>query len=165
MNKILTLLQWLTTAALAFGHGANDTQKIMGILLLSFQAQGISYSDGIPMFIRLLTGAVMSIGVCCMAPGIMKSVGAGIYKLRPVHGFVIQLASALVVVWGSVTGGPVSSSQVVASAVMGTGTAERRKGVHWLVARDMLLAWLLTIPCSALLAFLIYAVLFHCPIR
>jgi PiT family inorganic phosphate transporter len=73
----------------------------------------------------------------------------------------MELASAAVVLTGSITGGPVSASQVIASTVMGIGTAERRKGVHWLIAKDMLLAWFLTIPCAGALAFLTYNCIFQ----
>jgi PiT family inorganic phosphate transporter len=75
-----------------------------------------------------------------------------------VHGFVTEFASAVVVLTGSMTGGPVSASQVIASTVMGVGYAQRRKGVHWLVAKDMLMAWFLTIPSAGFTAFLVYKI-------
>jgi len=162
VNVPLKQLQALTVAALAFGHGANDTQKAMGVLLLALSACGFYHQGAdIPLWIRLLSGTAMVAGIVSMAPGIMKRVGSGIYRLRPVHGFVTQLAAAVVVGVGSYTGGPVSASQVIASTVMGVGTAERRKGVHWLVARDMFLAWFLTIPCAGFLAACVYVGLFH----
>ncbi len=160
-NKTLKHLQVLTTAVLAFAHGANDTQKAMGILVLTLNAGGFMTGDEIPLWVRILTGTAMAVGVASLAPGIVKRVGLGIYRLRPLHGFVTEFASAGVVLVGSITGGPVSASQVIASAVMGLGTAQRRKGVHWLVARDMLIAWFLTIPCSALLACVLHIAIFH----
>ncbi|HEY9677998.1 MAG TPA: inorganic phosphate transporter [Drouetiella sp.] len=160
-NRGLKQLQIFTTAVLAFAHGANDTQKAMGLLVLTLNAAGYMHGDDIPLWVRLLSGSAMAIGVASLAPGIVKRVGLGIYRLRPLHGFVTEFSSAVVVLIGSLTGGPVSASQVIASAVMGVGSAQRKKGVHWLVARDMLVAWFLTIPCSGLLACGLHLTIFH----
>lgn len=169
MHKVLRHLQWLVVPILAFGHGANDTQKVMGLLVLALACSpdnGYATScftaghiSSIPLWVRLLVGFAMVSGVVAMAPGIVKRVGSGIYKQRGVHSFVSELASAVVVSVGSATGGPVSASQVIASTVMGVGYAARRKGVHWLVAREMFMAWFLTIPCSGLLAYTILSLL------
>lgn len=157
LSVALKHMQWLVLPILAFGHGANDTQKVMGLIVMCLAGTVAGPGDMvIPHWVRLLVGFAMALGVVAMAPGIVKRVGFGIYPQRPVHGLVSELASAIVVTLGSVTGGPVSASQVIASTVMGVGCAERRKGVHWLVAKDMLVAWFLTIPCSGLLAFSIY---------
>jgi PiT family inorganic phosphate transporter len=160
-STTLKRMQWVVLPVLAFGHGANDTQKVMGLVVmaLSTQSFGHSLTEGeIPLWVRLTVGVFMALGVVAMAPGIVKRVGAGIYKQRPVHGFVTELASAVVVLTGSLTGGPVSASQVIASTVMGVGYAQRRKGVHWLVAKDMLMAWFLTIPSAGFTAFLVYKI-------
>jgi PiT family inorganic phosphate transporter len=158
VNEPLKKWQWVTVAALAFGHGANDTQKAMGVIVLGLNAAGVMQTSEIPLWVRLVVGTAMGCGIISMVPGIVKRVG-NIYRLRPIHGLVTEFASAIVVCAGSATGGPVSASQVIASTVMGVGTAQRRKGVHWLIARDMLMAWFLTIPCAGLLAWLIYLIL------
>lgn len=163
IGVMLKRLQWIVLPLLAFGHGANDSQKVMGLVVMALTASGIdghfglpAIAGGIPLPVRLLVGFFLSLGIVGMAPGIVKNVGFGIYKQRPVHGFVSEFSSAVVVLTGSLTGGPVSASQVIASTVMGVGYAERKKGVHWLVAKDMLLAWFLTIPCAALLGYVLY---------
>jgi PiT family inorganic phosphate transporter len=161
VNKDLKKWQYLTTAVLAFGHGANDTQKAMGLLVLTLNSAGYMHSPDIPLWIRCLSGSAMVVGIIALAPGIVKKVGTGIYRMRPVHGFVTELSSAIVVMAGSITGGPVSASQIIASTVMGIGYAERKKGVHWLVARNLLMAWFLTIPCAGLVAYITYFVLFR----
>ncbi len=161
VNSVLKLLQWLTTAAMAFGHGANDTQKAMGIITLALTALGLSHSYTIPLWVRVVTGAVMAFGVASMVPGIVRRVGSGIYNLRPLHGLATQIASASILVTGSSVGGPVSATQVISSCVMGVGFASRRKGVHWLIARDMFAAWFLTIPCAAVLAWALYFIGFR----
>lgn len=152
LTRLFKRLQWLALPLLAFGHGANDSQKVMGLIAFSL----LGNISTIPIEIRLLIAIALTTGVLAMAPGIVKRVGTGIYRLRPTPAFVAQLASAVVVTMGSLTGGPLSASQVIASTVMGVGCAERRKGVHWLVARDMLMAWVLTIPSSAFLAYWLY---------
>jgi PiT family inorganic phosphate transporter len=156
INETVKSLQWITVSILAFGHGANDTQKAMGIIVLALNAAGVTSSHDIPMWVRFATGSAMALGIASLAQGIVRRIGTGIYKIQPVHALVSQIASALVVTTGSVTGGPISASQVIASSVVGVGAAQRKKGVHWLVARDMLIAWLLTIPGAALLACLIH---------
>lgn len=155
MFPILRTAQWLIVPVLAFGHGANDTQKVMGLIMLALSCQGVTTSGAdIPLWVRVMVGVSMTVGVIAMAPGIVKRVGSGIYRQRGMHSFVSELSSALVVMTGSMTGGPVSASQVIASTVMGVGYGARRKGVHWLVAREMLVAWFLTIPTTALMAYL-----------
>ncbi|MDR3612622.1 MAG: inorganic phosphate transporter [Candidatus Obscuribacterales bacterium] len=161
VNKPLKLMQFITVPVLAFAHGANDTQKAMGLMVLALGAAKYLPGTDIPIWVRIISGAAMATGIASLVPGIVKRVGGGIYRMRPVHGFVTELASAAVVLTGSMTGGPVSASQVIASTVMGIGTAERKRGVHWLIARDMLLAWFLTIPCAGLLAYLVHLWLFQ----
>jgi len=160
-NTTIKRLQWLTTAVMAFGHGANDTQKAMGVMMLALGAMGFNPEHTVPLWVRLLTGVAMSLGVASMVPGIVRKVGSGIYRLRPLHGLATQIGSAFILITASATGGPVSATQVISSTVMGVGTADRLRGVHWLVAKDMLLAWFLTIPCSGLLAAMLHLSLCH----
>lgn len=162
INIYLKRAQWLTLALMAFGHGANDTQKAIGVMLLASQATGMmSTAASIPLWMKVLTGFAMSLGVLSLTPKIVRRVGSGIYKLRPVHGFATGVATAGVLMVASLTGGPVSATQVIASSVMGVGSAERRKGVHWQVARDICIAWFLTIPCAGLLAWFLHLGLFQ----
>ena len=165
LNQTMKRMQWIVLPILAFGHGANDTQKVMGLIVMALSTEGVRQTLGsslvegdIPLWVRVTVGIFMVFGVLAMAPGILKRVGAGIYRQRPVHGFVTELASSVVVLAGSMTGGPVSASQVIASTVMGVGYAQRRKGVHWLVAKDMMMAWFLTIPSAGFTAFLVYKI-------
>jgi len=161
VNQAIKSLQWLTTAALAFGHGANDTQKAMGVMLLALTAAGFGQENQIPLWTRLLIGAAMACGIASMVPGIVRRVGSGIIKLTAIDALSAQTASAVILVAGSLGGGPVSATQLISSTVMGVGFAKRRKGVRWLVAKDMLMAWFLTIPCAGALAWLIHLGLLH----
>lgn len=159
VNRWLKLAQIPALALVAFGHGANDTQKVMGVSVLALSSFGMTITE-VPAWIRVLTALAMILGIASLAPRIVRKVGSDIYRLRPVHGFVTQAAAAAVLVYASATGGPVSASQVISSAVMGVGTAERRKGVHWLVAREMLIAWFVTIPGAAIGSAVMYYLLF-----
>lgn len=156
VNKWLRLSQTLTVSLLAFGHGANDPQKTMGIILIALHSGGFYDGAEIPFWVRLATGISIALGVLSLAPGIVKRVGTGIFRMRNLHGFVVEASSGLIVVLSSLTGCPVSTSQVISSTVMGVGTKEHYKDVRWLVARDILISWFLTIPCAGLFAYVIY---------
>ena len=90
---------------------------------------------------------------------LIRTLGGKIFKIRPVDGFASQLASASVIISASLIGGPVSTTQVVSSAIMGVGAAERMNKVRWGVAQDIATAWLLTIPATALVAAGVYWVI------
>jgi len=87
---------------------------------------------------------------------LIKTLGYRIYKIRPVHGFVSQISGATILWVAALVGGPVSTTQVMSSAIMGAGSAERLSKVRWLVGYEMVVAWMLTIPLSAVLAGIIY---------
>lgn len=159
-NRWLKALQTLTVGVLAFGHGANDPQKTMGIILIALHASGVYSGSEIPFWVRLSTGIAIAFGVASLAPGIVKKVGS-IYRLRLLHGFVTEAAAGAVVLASSITGCPVSTSQVISSTVMGVGSSERIKDVHWLVARDILISWLLTMPSAGMLGAMLYFAVFQ----
>jgi PiT family inorganic phosphate transporter len=98
----------------------------------------------------------MALGTAVGGWRLIRTLGARIYKIRPIHGFTAQSASWGVILGAALLGGPVSTTQVVSSAIMGAGAAERLSKVRWGVAREMLVAWGLTIPVTAALAALAY---------
>lgn len=159
INPWVQRAQVFTVAALAFGHGANDPAKSMGVIMVALSAGGLGDVSTVPLYIRALTGLAMVLGVLSFAHSIVKQVGTGIYKLRPLHALSAELASSAVVLTNSLSGGPVSASQVIASSIMGVGAGARFKGVQWLVAKDMLVAWLLTIPCAGIIAACLHCLL------
>jgi PiT family inorganic phosphate transporter len=161
INKWLNGLQILSVTSLAFGHGANDTQKAMGVIVLALNATRADPLTDIPTYVRLLTGAAMVCGIISLAPAIVRRVGGGIFKIHSLHALVAQTSAAAIVAYGSATGGPVSASQIISSSVVGVGAAQRKKGVHWKVVQDLLLAWVFTIPGAAILAAIMHRCLFH----
>ncbi len=159
INRWFRRGQWLTTLGLALGHGANDGQKSMGLMALAWLLAGRSATfQVLPPMMWAVAGAI-ALGASVGGWRLIRTVGGRILRVRPVHGFVAQLGSAGVIVTAAWGGAPISTTQVINSAIMGTGAAERWSKVRWRVARDMMVAWLLTIPLSAALAAGLYLLL------
>ena len=150
--------QWVTASALAFSHGANDAQKGMGIITLCLFLAGYINEFSVPMWVIILSALSMTIGTMLGGWRIVRTVGFGIYKLRALHGFNTQLTSAGVIFGASLFGGPVSTTHVVSTAIMGIGASEHPRAVHWAKAKEILLTWVLTLPCAAVLSCAIYSI-------
>jgi inorganic phosphate transporter, PiT family len=151
--------QIVTALALALSHGANDAQKTMGIITLALVTGGYLKIFAVPLWVILLSGGMIAFGTSVGGWKLIRTLGGKFFKIRPVDGFAAQLASATVILTASLFGGPVSTTQVVSSAIMGVGAAERVNKVRWGVAQEIATAWLLTIPATALLAAGIYWVI------
>jgi PiT family inorganic phosphate transporter len=156
INTLFKRLQIITSLALALSHGTNDAQKTMGIIGMSLVAAGRWQDFVVPWWVVALSAAAISLGTASGGWRIIKTLGAKIYRIRPIHGFTSQLTSATVILGAALLGGPVSTTQVVSSAIMGVGSAERLSKVRWGVAGDIFTAWVLTLPLTALLAALLY---------
>lgn len=159
INRQLRQLQWLGTAWLAFSHGANDAQKTMGIVTLVLVVSGVLPHFAVPFWVILLCASAITLGTASGGWRIVRTVGFGIYRLRPLHAFDSQLASAAVISIAAAVGGPVSTTHVVSSTIMGIGAAERPRGVRWGKASEILFTWFVTLPVAALLAAIIHVLL------
>jgi PiT family inorganic phosphate transporter len=159
INGLFRHGQVFTALALALSHGTNDAQKTMGIITLALVIDGYLKTFEVPTWVILLCAAMIALGTAVGGNKLIKTLGGKFYKIRPVDGFASQLASAIVILGASIVGGPVSTTQVVSSAIMGVGAAERVNTVRWGVAQEIAVAWLLTIPITALLAAGIYWVI------
>jgi PiT family inorganic phosphate transporter len=156
INRLFKRSQIVTGVALALSHGTNDAQKTMGLLTLALVTGGFLKVFIVPIWVILICAAMIALGTAVGGWRLIRTLGGKMYKIRPVDGFASQLASAVVILGASLLGGPVSTTQVVSSSIMGVGTAERANKVRWGVAQDLATAWLLTIPASALVAAGIY---------
>lgn len=156
VNGLFRRSQIVTAIALALSHGTNDAQKTMGIITLALVTGGYLQSFAIPTWVIVICAAMIALGTAVGGWKLIKTLGGKFYKIRPVDGFASQLASAVVILGASLVGGPVSTTQVVSSAIMGVGAAERFNKVRWGVAQEIAVAWLLTIPATALLAAGVY---------
>jgi PiT family inorganic phosphate transporter len=144
--------QIFTSLGLALSHGANDAQKTMGIITLALVTGGYLSTFVVPEWVIFLCASMIALGTLLGGWRLIRTLGGKFYKIRPVDGFSSQLASATVIMGASLLGGPVSTTQVVSSAIMGAGAAERVNKVRWGVGQEIATAWLLTIPATALLA-------------
>ena len=152
INEFFKRGQLLTAIGMAFSHGTNDAQKTMGIITLSLIIGGVLPSFTVPTWVVAASAAAISLGTALSGRRLIRTLGGKFYKIRPVHSFSTQMSSALVILLASLIGVPVSTSQVVSSAIIGVGSSERFGKVRWGVAGDILMAWIVTIPASALLA-------------
>jgi len=156
MNDKLRRVQWLTAAGLSFSHGANDAQKSMGIITMVLVLGGYISEFVVPLWVVLSCAAMITLGTLMGGWRIVRTVGFGIYKVRPLHAVNAQLTSAVVIFGASMIGAPVSTTHVVSSSIMGIGASERPKAVRWGKAREIISTWLITIPGAALAAAVVY---------
>ncbi|MBE3118093.1 MAG: inorganic phosphate transporter [Candidatus Atribacteria bacterium] len=159
INRFFKRGQIFTALALALSHGTNDAQKTMGIITLALVTGGYLKVFAVPTWVILLCAGMIALGTAVGGNKLIKTLGGKFYKIRPVDGFASQLASAVVILGASLVGGPVSTTQVVSSTIMGVGAAERVNKVRWGVAQEIATAWFLTIPATALVAAGLYWVL------
>ena len=157
MNKWLNRIQWLIAASLSYSHGANDTQKIIGMLTLALFAGGGITVMTAPLWVRIAGGLVMFLGTMLGGWSIMKTIGRGIYKIRPIHSANSQLASVGSIFIATVIGAPVSTTHVVVGSVMGVGAGDEYRMVHWQIVKEIVISWFITIPLSAIVSALIYS--------
>lgn len=153
--------QIVTSIALALSYGANDAQKTMGIITLGLVTSGYITKFVVPLWVILLCASMIALGTSVGGWRLIRTLGAKFYKIRPIDGFSAQLSSALVILGASFFGGLVSTTQVVSTAIMGVGSAERVNKVRWGVAKEIAIAWILTIPSTALIGAFIFWVANH----
>ncbi len=152
INWFFKRFQIVTGVALACSHGANDAQKTIGIITLGLVATGFLTEFQILTWVIALSAGAIALGIAFGGWRLIRTLGGKFYKIRPVHGFSTQIASSAVIFGATWLGGPVSTTQVVSSAILGVGSAERLNKVRWGVAVQIALAWLLTVPITALFA-------------
>jgi len=155
-NIALARAQVATAGALAFANGANDAQKTVGVIALGLATLGFTKGFAVPWWAIALSATSLSLGTLLGGERLIRTLGARFYPIRPIDGFTAQLASGAVILGASLAGGPVSSTQVVSMAIVGAGSAERPSKVRWGALGEIGLAWLVTVPASALLAVPVY---------
>ena len=151
INSRFKRMQILSAAAMAFSHGSNDAQKSMGIITLALVSGGFLAEFEVPFYVKLLCATAMAFGTALGGWRIIKTIGGKIFKLEPISGFAADLNSSVVIFTATLLHLPVSTTHVVSGSIMGVGTAKRVNAVRWGVAQQMVTAWVLTIPCTALM--------------
>lgn len=159
LNRWLKRTQWIITALLAFSHGANDTQKIVGIIVLAQACAGFGSGQSSTLWIQALVGVLMFVGTLLGGWPIMRTIGRGIYTIRPMHSLNSQLASGGCLILATMLGAPVSTTHVVVGSVVGTGAADEYRMVNWNIGKEIVVAWGVTIPASAVVGGFTYFLL------
>ncbi len=155
VNHLFKVLQLGSAAFMAISHGSNDAQKIMGVIAMALFGMGYITDFHIPFWVVLSCASAMALGTATGGWRIIKTMGTKMIKLQPVNGFAAETAASIVILGATHFGTPVSTTHVISSSIMGVGTAKRASAVRWGVAGNMAVAWVLTIPASALVAFAI----------
>jgi len=145
--------QLVSAAAYSLGHGTNDAQKTMGIIaVLLFTTGHLGTEFYVPFWVILAAHAALGLGTMAGGWRIVKTMGMRITKLRPVGGFCAETGGAVTLIGTAIAGIPVSTTHTITGSIMGVGATQRFSAVRWGVAGNILWAWILTIPASALIA-------------
>jgi PiT family inorganic phosphate transporter len=145
-------LQLVSSAAYSIGHGSNDAQKTMGIIWLLLISQGAASPAELPYWVVISCFVAISFGTMFGGWRIIKTMGQRLTKLRPVGGCAAETAGAVALFTASSMGIAVSTTHAITGSILGVGAASRPAGVNWTVAGQLVIAWVLTIPCAALVA-------------
>jgi PiT family inorganic phosphate transporter len=156
LNKGFRSLQVVSAAFMAFSHGTADAQKSMGVITMALLSYGTITTFEVPTWVKLACAISMGLGTAAGGWRIIKTIGRDFVKLQPVHGFCVETASAGVILGAASIGMPVSTTHIITSTILGVGLTKRISAVNWKVAQRILVAWVFTIPASALLAFITY---------
>jgi len=159
LNRNFRRMQILTACFQAFTHGTNDAQKAMGVITFALVAGGLQSELEVPLWVKMAAATAMGLGTAIGGWKIIKTMGTKIFKIEPANGVSADLTSASVILGATVTGFPVSTTHVVTSAILGVGAAKRFRDVKWGVAGKIVATWFITIPVSALLAGVVYAII------
>lgn len=157
VDKVFRIGQLLSAAMYSLGHGGNDAQKTMGIIAsLLFSAGYLGPVFHIPLWIVLSCNAAIALGTMFGGWRIVKTMGQKLSKLRPVDGFCAETSAALTLYVSTALGVPVSTTHTITGSILGIGTVKRASSVKWMVAKNIVFAWIITIPAAAALSAFFY---------
>ncbi|GEN80139.1 inorganic phosphate transporter [Actinotalea fermentans] len=157
VTRRFRIAQTASAAAMALGHGLQDAQKTMGVIVLALVAGGLHDGDSIPLWVKLAAASAISLGTYSGGWRIMRTLGRRVIELDPARGFVAETVAASVLYTTAFAfQAPVSTTHTITSAIMGVGATKRVSAVRWGVAGNIAIAWVLTIPAAASVAALMY---------
>jgi PiT family inorganic phosphate transporter len=159
VNRHFRRLQILSAAWMSFSHGMNDAQNAMGIITMALVSYGAIAAFKVPLWVMLACATAMGLGTSMGGWKVIKTMGSKVFKLQPVHGFSAETSAAAVIAGMSLLGVPISTTHVISTAIMGSGSSQRLSAVRWGIVRNIVITWIVTIPASAIVAALCYAVI------
>jgi PiT family inorganic phosphate transporter len=147
----------VSAAAYSLGHGTNDAQKTMGIIAVALFSNGyMGDKFYVPFWVVIICHAAIALGTYSGGWRIVRTMGIGLTALQPIGGFCAETAGAIALIGSATLGIPVSTTHTITGAIVGVGSTRRLSAVRWGVARNVVWAWVLTIPCTAVIAALLY---------
>lgn len=152
VDKWFRRLQLVSSALYSIGHGSNDAQKTMGIIWLLLITAGLTTPERLPYWVIVSCYVAIALGTAFGGWRIVKTMGQRITKLRPIGGFAAETGGAMTLFLASSLGIPVSTTHTITGAIVGVGSAQHTRAVRWGVAGNIVIAWIITIPASALVA-------------
>jgi PiT family inorganic phosphate transporter len=155
VTNLFGRLQILSAAYMAFSHGSNDAQKTMGIITMALVSYYKLSEFHVPLWVIFVCAMAMALGTAVGGWRIIKTLGVRLVHLRPIHGFAAETSAATVIEIASRIGLPLSTTHVISSTIMGVGASKRLSAVKWGIGGNMVLAWILTLPVCALLAWVV----------
>jgi PiT family inorganic phosphate transporter len=159
INKYFGKLQILSAGFMAFSHGSNDAQKVMGIITLSLVSGGFLKSVEVPFWVILICALAMGLGTAIGGWKVIKTLGTRMLKLEPVHGFAAETSATAIILGCSTLGLPVSTTHVISTCIMGVGATKRLSAVRWGIGKKIVNAWILTLPACAFFAWALFKAL------
>lgn len=159
-DRYFRVFQLLSSAAFSVGHGGNDAQKTMGIILMLLIGTGyLPQGSEIPLWVALMCYTAIALGTLLGSGKIVKTLGKGLCHLKPIGGFCAETAGALTLFGVTLAGIPVSTTHTITGAIMGVGVTKRASAIKWKLAANIVVAWVLTIPASMFFSAVIYFIL------
>jgi PiT family inorganic phosphate transporter len=155
VTRIFNRSQMVSAAYMAFSHGSNDAQKTMGIITMALISYYKLPDFNIPYWVILLCATAMAFGTAIGGWRIIKTLGVRLVNLRPINGFAAEASAATVIEVASRIGLPLSTTHIISSTIMGVGASKRLSAVRWGVGGNIVLAWVITLPACAVIAWAI----------
>jgi PiT family inorganic phosphate transporter len=156
INKGFRSGQIITAMFQSYSHGTNDAQKAMGIIVFALVAARLQDDMEVPLWVKISAASAMALGTSIGGWKIIKTMGTKIFKIEPINGFAADMGSAMVIITATLLHLPVSTTHVITSSILGVGSAKRFSAVRWSVAGRIVIAWVITIPITVVVAMLVF---------
>lgn len=151
-------VQVLTTVWVSFSHGMNDAQSAMGVITMALVSYGALATFKVPLWVMIACAFAMALGTSLGGWRVVKTMGVKMLKLQPLHGVSAEVSASGVISGMSLLGIPISTTHVVATAIMGSGSSQKLSAVRWGIVKNIVIAWIITIPVSGLIAAFLYLI-------